>query len=55
MLCNYLEPDEFGDICHAGVEDECPDPFKCTAKYDACGKPLQSESSGLDEETYGFY
>lgn len=54
MDCPYLESDIWGDICHAGIGEECPNPYSCTAVYDIHGKPLQ-EKSGLDEETYGFY
>ena len=55
MECPYFEPDEFGDICHAENDTECPNPFRCTAIYDCCGNQLNVEMNGLDEETYGFY
>lgn len=40
--CEYLEPDEYGDICHAGDDTECPELFenKCSAKYDIHGNSL---------------
>lgn len=55
LECPYMEPDEFGDICHAGQDEECLNPFECTAIYDSLGNPLVDEQSGLDEETRGFY
>lgn len=53
--CPYLQPDIFGDICHAGIGEECLNPFSCTAVYDTHGKPLLDDENGLDNETFGFY
>lgn len=33
LQCEHYEPDNFGDICHAGKEDECPNHGDCSAKY----------------------
>lgn len=55
MECPHFEPDEFGDICHSGINEDCPNPFECTAIYDSSGHPLRDENSGLDIETYGCY
>lgn len=40
MECPYLEPGKFGDICHAGIDEECQNPFLCTAIFDIHGNPL---------------
>lgn len=40
MNCEFFEPDEHGDICHAGVDEECPNYVECTAEYDIHGNRL---------------
>ena len=55
MECPYLETDEFGDICHADIGEECLNPFNCSAVYDSCGNLLQAAESGMDRETGGIY
>lgn len=44
LYCEFCEPDEDGDICHAGENDGCPNYSDCTAKYDTYGNLLVEES-----------
>ena len=44
LYCEFCEPDENGDICHAGENDGCPNYSDCTAKYDTYGNLLVEES-----------
>lgn len=43
LYCEFCEPDENGDICHAGEEDGCPNYSDCTAKYDIHGNSILVE------------
>lgn len=42
--CEFLEEDKIGDICHASDEDECINPFYCSAVYDKYGNYLNEEN-----------
>ena len=39
--CEFLEECDSGNICHAGENDESPNPFICSAVEDENGDPLQ--------------
>lgn len=52
MYCEFFEPDEHGNICHASENDECPNYSECTAMYDIHGNPLQSEESGCHYQNH---
>lgn len=50
LYCEFCEPDENGDICHAGENDDCPNYSDCTAKYDVDGNLLVEEESRLERD-----
>ena len=53
--CEYLEPDEYGDICHAGDDTECLEMVenKCSSKYVIHGNSLNEMAE--DERLRGGY
>lgn len=51
--CDLCEPDEFGAICHASKEQECPDNVCCDAEYDINGNGLM-EMSESERIRYGY-
>lgn len=51
--CDLCEPYEFGAICHADEETECPVGVYCDAEYDIHGNRLNE--MGKDEQLrYGW-
>lgn len=51
--CDLCDPDEFGAICHASEDEECPDSVYCDAKYDIHGNSLK-EMSENERLRYGY-
>lgn len=39
-FCEFLEEDEFQNVCHASDNDDCKFPFSCSAEVDIHGKYL---------------
>lgn len=46
--CEFLEKNEYGDVCHAGDDDECPI-LSCTAEFDIHGNRLDEMPSANEE------
>lgn len=50
--CDLCEPNEFGAICHASNEEECPENVYCDAKQDVHGNRL-NEMGENEKLRYG--
>lgn len=51
--CDLCEPSEFGAICHASQDTECPDDVSCDAEYDIHGNRL-NEMAEDERFRYGY-
>ena len=45
VYCEFFEPDEHGNICHASENDECPNYSECTAMYDVHGNQKRVDAT----------